>query len=466
MVRFYNSLTRHIDEFHPISEDHVGYYTCGPTVHDFAHIGNFRTFAWEDLLRRHLEYRGYNVVHVMNITDVEDKIIRKAREAGVSIGEWTARYTEAFFEDSRALHLRPAHHYPRATEHVEQMLDLVRRLEERGHTYVSEASVYYRISSFEGYGKLVGLDRDRLALDLRVDADEYDKDDPADFVLWKGAKSGEPAWESPWGKGRPGWHLECSAMSLDYLGETFDIHAGGVDLKFPHHDNEIAQSEGATGKRFVNYWLHGAHLLADEEKMSKSLGNFHTLRDLLEKGQDPRVLRYLLIGTHYRKTLNFTFEALDQARSELERIDALRQRLGGEVTEKAGGVRIASRLDETRQAFGEALDDDLNISGAMGEVFRLVRELNRAIDKGEIAVEDAEAAESLFAEVDAVVGSLLPWEASGDEVDMEILEMVEQREQARAGKDWAAADRLRDEIISRGYEIEDTPQGARVKRCR
>ena len=465
MLRFYNSLTRSIDDFRPLREGHVGYYTCGPTVHDFAHVGNFRTFAWEDLLRRHLEWRGFDVLHVMNITDVEDKIIRKAAEAGVSIGEWTRRYTEAFFEDARALGIKPAHHYPRATEHIAEMLELVRRLEDRGHTYPSEGSVYYRIASFEGYGALAGLDREKLVVGARVDADEYEKDDPADFVLWKGARPGEPEWDSPWGSGRPGWHLECSAMALKYLGESFDIHAGGVDLKFPHHENEIAQSEGATGRRFVNYWLHGAHLLADDEKMSKSLGNFHTLRQLLDRGHDPRALRYLLIGTHYRKTLNFTFEALDQARSELERVDALRRRLATEVVTRAGEIRLGERLDQTRRAFSAALDDDLNISGALGEVFRLVRELNTAIDRGELAVEDADAALALLGELDQVVGALVS-EGAEEAIPEDVQLLARRREQARADRDWAAADRLRDEITARGYLIDDTPQGTRLQRRR
>ncbi len=464
MIRYYNSLTKRVDEFHPLVAGRVGLYTCGPTVHDFAHIGNFRAYTWEDLLRRHLEWRGFEVLHVMNITDVEDKIIRKAAETGVEIGEYTERYTRAFFEDVAALHLEPAHHYPRATEHVPEMIDLIRRLEERGHTYVSGGSVYFRISSFPGYGKLAGLDRDKLMVGARVDADEYTKDDPADFVLWKAHKEGEPSWDSPWGPGRPGWHIECSAMSMKYLGETFDIHTGGVDNKFPHHENEIAQSEGATGKPFVRYWLHCAHLVVDGEKMSKSLGNFYTLRDLLERGHDPRYIRYVLLGTHYRRPLNFSFEALDQARSELGRVDDLVERLEREATESAGHCSWSERVTAARDAFGEALDDDLNISGAMGEVFKLVREANAGLDRGEVAREDAAAILDFLRDADRVVGALFPFEERREEAPADVLELLEARTRARQERNWAEADRLRDEILARGWVVEDTPQGARLKR--
>ncbi len=464
MIRYYNSMTKRVDEFHPLVAGKVGLYTCGPTVHDFAHIGNFRAYTWEDLLRRHLEWRGYEVLHVMNITDVEDKIIRKANEAGVDIREYTARYTEAFFEDVRALHIEPAHHYPRATEHVAEMIDLIRRLEKRGHTYVSGGSVYFRIASFPGYGKLAGLDRDKLLVGARVDADEYTKDDPADFVLWKAHREGEPSWDSPWGPGRPGWHIECSAMSMKYLGETFDIHTGGVDNKFPHHENEIAQSEGATGKQFVRYWLHCAHLVVDGEKMSKSLGNFYTLRDLLERGHDPRYIRYVLLGTHYRRPLNFSFEALDQARAELSRVDDLVERLEREATGSAGEARWNDRVRAAREAFGEALDDDLNISGAMGEIFKLVREVNAGLDRGEVSREDAEVVLGFLREADRVVGALFPFEERREEAPPEVLELLEARTRARKERNWAEADRLRDEILARGWVVEDTPRGARLKR--
>ncbi|MDH3285348.1 MAG: cysteine--tRNA ligase, partial [Acidobacteriota bacterium] len=448
MIRFYNSLTRRDESFRPISPARVGLYTCGPTVHDFAHIGNFRAYAWEDLLRRHLEFRGFDVLHVMNITDVEDKIIGKAREAGVSIGEWTSKYEDAFFEDARTLGILPAHQYPRATEHVTEMVEIAAELERRGHTYVAEGSLYFRIASFPNYGQLSGLERENLVAGARVDSDEYGKDDPADFVLWKAQQTGEPAWDSPWGPGRPGWHLECSAMSIKYLGESFDIHTGGVDNKFPHHENEIAQSEGATGKPFVRYWLHCAHLVVDGEKMSKSLGNFFTLRDLLEQGHDPRHLRHVLIGTHYRKPLNFTTKALDQARSELSRIDDLRARLKSEVRGEAGQGGHVDRIEAAGAAFAEQLDEDLNISGALGELFKLVRELNSALDRGDAGPSDGEAFERLVADLDRVVGTLMG--SGGEEsVDPEVEALVEARQKARASRDFAEADRLRDQLAAR-----------------
>ncbi|RMG43228.1 MAG: cysteine--tRNA ligase [Acidobacteria bacterium] len=465
MIAFHNSLSGRLEAFEPLDPPRVGLYTCGPTVHDFAHIGNFRAYVWEDLLRRHLEYRGFEVRHVMNITDVEDKIIRKAAEAGVPIGEWTARFTQAFFEDVRTLRLKPAHHYPRATEHIPEMIELLRRLEERGHTYVADGSLYFRIASFPGYGRLSGLDRERLIAGARVDADEYGKDDPADFVLWKAAKPGEPTWDSPWGPGRPGWHIECSAMSMKYLGETFDIHTGGIDNKFPHHENEIAQSEGATGRPFVRYWLHCAHLVVGGEKMSKSLGNFYTLRELLDRGHPPRLIRHVLISTHYRKPLNFTFEALDQAGAELARIDDLRRRLADEAAGRRGPATMAERVEAAERAFGERLDDDLNVSGALGEVFRLVREANTALDRGELTAADAETIEGFFERADAVIGTLLPWDAQ-EEIDPEVTRLAQEREAARRRRDWATADRLRDEIAARGYQVEDTPRGPRLKRRR
>jgi cysteinyl-tRNA synthetase len=466
MIHYYNSLTKRVEAFEPLESTRVGLYTCGPTVHDFAHIGNFRAYVWEDLVRRHLERRGHDVLHVMNITDVEDKIIRKAGEAGVEIREWTEKYTRAFFEDCRTLGLREAHHFPRATEHVPEMIELCRRLEERGHTYVSDGSVYFKISSFPEYGRLAGLQREDLRAGARVDSDEYGKEDPADFVLWKGWRPGEPRWDSPWGPGRPGWHLECSAMAMKYLGETFDIHTGGVDNKFPHHENEIAQSEGATGRPFVRYWLHCAHLVVEGEKMSKSLGNFHTLRDLLGKGHGAREIRHVLTGTHYRKPLDFSESALAQARSELRRIDDLRRRAETEATASEGAAPLSGSLERTREAFLTQLDDDLNISGALGELFKLVRELNGALDRGELTRADAGLFEDLITDLDGVVGTLRGETDEESRVDPEVAELVELRQKARAERDWSASDRLRDAIAERGWLVEDTPQGPRVRRKR
>ncbi|MEN6634131.1 MAG: cysteine--tRNA ligase [Candidatus Polarisedimenticolia bacterium] len=464
MPRFYNSLTKTVEEFSPAAPPRVGMYTCGPTVHDFAHVGNFRAYAWEDLLRRQLERRGYDVLHVMNITDVEDKIIRKAGEAGVPIGEYTARYTAAFLDDVKTLGLLPAHHYPRATDHVPEMIEIVRRLEAGGHTYVADGSVYFRIATFPTYGKLAGLKREDLRVGARIDADEYEKDDPSDFVLWKGAKPGEPTWDSPWGPGRPGWHIECSAMAMKYLGESFDLHTGGVDNKFPHHENEIAQSEGATGKPFVRHWMHCAHLVVDGEKMSKSLGNFYTLRQLFEMGHEPRYVRWVLAGTHYRKALNFTFASLDGAKAELGRIDEMRARLAREATETAGRAAFAPRAAAARDAVLAELDDDLNVSGATGELFKFVREVNAALDRGELSREDAGEVEAALADVDTVLAGVLPHGAAQAGPPAEVQALVERRQAARKARDWAASDALRAEIAALGWAVEDTPQGPNLKK--
>jgi cysteinyl-tRNA synthetase len=441
----------------------VGLYTCGPTVHDFAHIGNFRAYVWEDLLRRWLEFRGFEVHHVMNITDVEDKTIRRSAETGVSLDEYTARYVEAFFEDLKTLAVRPAHEYPRATDHVKEMIEIIEALEKAGHTYISEGSVYFRIETFPGYGRLSNLERRETLAGARIDSDEYEKDDVRDFVLWKAPKDeGEPTWDSPWGPGRPGWHIECSAMSMRYLGRSFDLHTGGVDNIFPHHENEIAQSECATGEPFVRYWMHCAHLMVDGQKMSKSLGNFHTLRDLLERGHSPRTLRYLLLGTHYRRSLNFTFEAAAQAEGELARIDDLRRRLDEVDDEAPGGEALERRAQEALRGFTEGLDDDLNISGAMGELFTLVREANSALDAGTAGRRGRDAVLGVLDRLDDVLGVLSP--PTEEDLDAEIEALITRRQEARARKDWAEADRIRDELDARGIVLEDTPRGVRWKR--
>ncbi len=336
MARFYNTLTRRVEEFEPLEAGRVRMYTCGPTVHDHTHIGNFRTFVWEDLLRRSLEHLGYEVTQVMNITDVDDKTIRKSLAEGVSLAEYTERYTRSFFEGLDLLKVKRAEHYPRATAHIPEMIRIIEVLRDKGMTYDSQGSIYYRIASFPGYGRLSGVERRELLDGARIDSDEYEKESARDFALWKSSKPGEPAWDSPFGAGRPGWHIECSAMSIKYLGETFDIHTGGVDNIFPHHENEIAQSEAYTGKPFVRYWLHAAHLMVESEKMAKSLGNFFTLRELLEKGYDARAIRWLLLGTHYRRNLNFTFDGIAQAAREVGRLDDFRRRV-----EEAGGYASA-----------------------------------------------------------------------------------------------------------------------------
>ena len=327
MIRFHNTLSRCKEEFRPLVDGEVRLYTCGPTVYDYAHIGNFRAYVWEDLLRRYLKASGYRVTQVMNITDVDDKTIRGAREAGASLEEFTARYIEAFFEDLDALGIERAEHYPRATRHIPEMIALIERLHETGHAYESKGSHYFRLDSFPTYGRLARLDREGMIENFRVDSDEYEKSDVRDFVLWKARKEGEPCWETPLGPGRPGWHVECSAMSMKYLGESFDIHTGGADNVFPHHENEIAQSEAATGKRFVRTWMHCAHLVVNGEKMSKSKGNFYTLRDLQRQGHDPQAIRYLLVSQHYRKPLNFTLDGIAWAAANLNRLGDCRRRL-------------------------------------------------------------------------------------------------------------------------------------------
>jgi cysteinyl-tRNA synthetase len=460
MLRFYNSLTKRTEPFEPLVAGQVGLYTCGPTVHDFAHIGNFRTFVWEDLLRRHLEWRGYHVRHVMNITDIEDKIIRKASAAGVEIGPFTEQYTAAFLQDIQTLRLLPAHELPRATRYIREMIELIQQLEAKGMTYLADGSVYFRIANFDDYGKLMGFERENLRAGSRVDADEYEKEDPADFVLWKGHKPGEPVWDSPWGPGRPGWHIECSAMSIALLGPSFDIHTGGIDNKFPHHENEIAQSEPATGKKFVRYWMHSAHLVVSGEKMAKSAGNFYTLRDLLQAGHKPRELRYLLIGTHYRKTLDFSFTALEQAKTELERVDVFRARLN--EAPAGAPTAFAERAAAALSAYRDCLDDDLNVSGAAGEVFKLVREGNAALDRNALTQSDALAVEQFFQDADRTFACWLAWEQS-DAAPAEVEALLAQRQAARAAKDWAASDRLRDQILALGWVVEDTHKGARLK---
>ena len=465
---FHNTLERRLVHFRPLEEGRAGLYTCGPTVYNHVHIGNLRTFLFEDLLRRALRYLGYRVTQVMNLTDVDDKIIAGAVAAGVGLEEFTAPYVESFFRDLDTLHVERAEHYPRATEHVPEMIALVERLIERGHAYESDGSIFFRIASDPDYGRLSRIDPSQVRRGERVAADEYDKEDVRDFVLWKGAKPGEPSWESPWGPGRPGWHIECSAMSMKYLGETFDLHTGGVDNVFPHHENEIAQSESATGEPFVRHWLHAEHLLVDGQKMSKSLGNQFTLPELLERGADPRALRYLFLSVHYRQKLNFTFDSLDAAGKALERIDEMRFRVESAAESADGRSRVAEPAERLRRDFAAALADDLNASKALAAVFAFVKEANVAVEEG-LAEGDRARVVAALADVDRVLGVLDPaeWgrEPGGDTGDAaEIEALVRRREEARAGRDWAEADRLRAELAGRGVVVEDTPQGPRWKR--
>ena len=459
---FHNTMTRKKEEFVPLKEGEVRMYTCGPTVYDHAHIGNFRSYIFEDLLRRYCKYRGYRVIQVMNLTDVDDKTIRDSRKKGISLAEHTEKYIEAFFEDIDTLRIERAEYYPRATEHVGEMIEIVSGLLEKGYAYKGEdGSVYFRIEKFAEYGKLAHITPDLLRPGVTVSSDEYDKESVGDFALWKAwdEEDGDVFWESPFGKGRPGWHIECSAMSMKYLGETFDIHTGGVDNIFPHHDNEIAQSEAYTGKQFVRYWLHAAHLIVEGAKMSKSLGNFYTLRDLLGKGYTGRQIRYLLLGSHYQQQLNFTFDGLESAKSGLQRMDDFLARLD-EVDSSDADGDVREQIEMTREAFTSAMDDDLNISGAMGSLFDLIRWANREMDRGAVGKAGASELRSFFEEIDAVLG-ILPEEA---EIDPEVRRLADERDKARRERNWKRADEIRDKVKEMGYVLEDTPKGVRIKR--
>jgi cysteinyl-tRNA synthetase len=466
-MQIYNSLTRSKEDLNTLEPGHVKMYTCGPTVYNFAHIGNFRAYTFEDVLRRTLKFGGYRVTQVMNHTDVDDKTIRGANAQHVPLAVFTQTFKDAFHDDLKLLNIEPAEHYPDATAHIPEMIALVEKLFERGLAYRSEdGSVYFSVGKLPDYGKLARLNRDNLRAGARVAQDEYEKESYGDFALWKSwdANDGDVAWDSPWGRGRPGWHIECSAMSMKYLGETFDLHTGGIDNLFPHHENEIAQAEGATGKPFVNYWMHCAHLRVNGEKMSKSLGNFFTLRDLLAKGYTGREIRYVLINGHYRQPLNFTFDALDAARVALARIDesvdALTARAGSAV---AGAV--PAWAEEARAAFAAAINDDLNLPEAFAALFALVREANTALRDPAFSPEAAAAALAVFDDLDRVLGLVRFGRAAQDDaLPPDIAALVSERAAARAAKDWAGSDRLRDELAAQGWEVRDSKAGQTVKR--
>lgn len=460
---FHNTLTRTKEPFTPLVPGKVGLYTCGPTIYNYAHIGNLRAYMFEDLLSRYLSFRGYAVRHIMNLTDVEDKLIRTCRETGEPLKTVTARYAAAFFEDLKTLGIRPAEAYPAATDHIPEMVEMIKQLREKGHTYEADGSIYFRLSSFKDYGKLSHMDLNQLqdGASGRVDNDEYEAEDARDFVLWKAyvPEDGEVFWETELGKGRPGWHIECSAMSMKFLGDHFDIHCGGVDNIFPHHENEIAQSCCATGARFVNYWLHCAHLMVDGRKMSKSLGNFYTLRDLLEKEIDPVAIRWTLLAIHYRQPNNFTLKTVEDARNALQRIRDFRQRLE-EV--KGPGEDLSALCQECENRFIEALDDDLNISGGLGAIFDFVRAANKQLDEGGTGEQGAKNALALLDRLNEVTGLFAG--SGGDEVPAEVLDLVNQRQQARRDKNFARSDEIRDTLAAQGWILEDTPSGPRVKR--
>ena len=462
MLQFHNTFTRKKEEFKPIDKENVKLYTCGPTVYNYAHIGNFRAYIFEDILKRYLKYKGYKVTHVMNLTDVEDKIIATAEKEGKHINDVTAPFIEAFFKNLEDLNIEKADKYPKATDHIPEMLEIIKLLEEKGHVYEKDGSIYFNIASYPEYGKLAHLDVEGLQAGARGDADEYDKDNARDFAVWKGVKPGEHYWESDWGKGRPGWHIECSAMSRKYLGDSFDIHCGGVDNIFPHHENEIAQSECATGHKFVNYWLHCEHLIVDNQKMSKSKGNFFTLEQLLEKGEDKRAIRYLLMATQYRKRLNFTFEALKAASTSINRLDELIRRLNEETFAEGSSDEAVKTLELAEKEFEAGMDDDLNISAGLAAVFNLLKEINSLADAGKLLKADAEATLALLQKFDSVLG-VMNFEA--DELDdEEIIALIEKRTEARKSRDWAESDRIRDELAEKGIILQDSPEGVRWRR--
>jgi cysteinyl-tRNA synthetase len=459
-MQIYNTMSRQLDEVVPISGNHIRLYTCGPTVYNAAHIGNFRTYVFEDLLRRYLKYCGFGVTQVMNLTDVDDKTIRGARESGIPLREYTQTYKDMFFEDIKTLNIEPAEHYPAATDHIDEVIEIIEKLFEKGLAYKSDdGSVYFSIAKFEGYGRLARIDTSALQSGARVAQDEYEKENASDFALWKAwtEDDGDVVWDSPWGRGRPGWHIECSAMSMKYLGESFDIHTGGVDNIFPHHDDEIAQSEGATGKTFVKYWMHSAHLVVDGKKMSKSLGNFHTLREVMERGYPGRAVRYVLLAAHYRQSLNFTFKAVDSAQASLARLDEFADRLS---EFKATGSARPEWAVTAKAGFEAALDEDLNIAEALASLFDMVHAGNRAMDAGEMDW-STEAVCELLESFDTVLGVL---ERDKAEVDGEADALLAARAQARADKNWAESDRIRDALRDLGWEVRDSADGQKLKK--
>jgi len=465
--KIYNTMSRSQEELVPLENNHVRMYTCGPTVYNYAHIGNYRAYMFEDLLRRWLQYKGFRVTQVQNLTDVDDKTIRGSRETGLSLTDYTRKYKDAFFEDLKTLNIEPAEHYPAATDCIPEMIAIIQSLFDKGLAYKSDdGSVYFPIDKFPEYGKLARLDREGMRSGARVAQDEYDKENAADFALWKGydADDGDVVWDSPWGKGRPGWHIECSAMSMKYLGKSFDLHTGGVDNIFPHHEDEIAQSEGANGCLYSKYWMHCAHLVVDGKKMSKSLGNFYTLRQVLEKGFSGREIRYELIGTHYRQSLNFTFESLTAARAALARLDEFYAK----VKDAAGSEPASCPLPPATSLpgwartlatrFEEALDDDLNIAGGLGALFDGVHEGNKTFPMDS---KTALAVSGLWKKLDRVLGFLQPPSVEAPE---EMVQMAEARAAAKRAKNFAEADRLRDAMAAAGWTVQDTPTGPKLKK--
>ncbi|MBI2129137.1 cysteine--tRNA ligase [Candidatus Woesearchaeota archaeon] len=464
-LKLFNTSTRKKEIFRPISKKEVGIYSCGLTVYDYGHIGNFRAFLTADILRRYFEYKGFRVKQVMNFTDVDDKTIKGSQKEGTTLDEFTVKYKKIFFEDLETLNIEKAEYYPEATKHIREMVELVKALLKKGHAYKGEdGSVYYDISTFKDYGKFAHIKVEELKAGARVKQDEYAKEEASDFVLWKAwdEHDGNVYWQTELGKGRPGWHLECSAMSMKYLGKTFDIHTGGIDLVFPHHQNEIAQSEGSTGKKFVNYWLHNEWLLVEGKKMSKSLGNFYTLRDVISKGYKPKAIRYLLISNHYRQQLNFTFDELKAAESTVEKFrDFVLSLKDHKEVKKESSKKAKNLIKRAKTEFESAMDDDLNISVALASLFDFMREINILLANREISEKDAKDALDFIFSADKVLGIM---EEKEEALPSAVKKLIDERETARKNKNWAEADRIRAELLKKGIQLMDTPEGVRWKK--
>lgn len=463
-LRFYNTLSQKVEDFAPEDGKTVRMYVCGPTVYNFAHIGNLRTFTFQDLLRRWIRARQFETLHVMNITDVDDKIIRSAMQRGCTIGEYTKEYEAAFLEDMATLRLQRPEKLVRATDHIGEMVGLIEQLTAKGFTYESDGSTYYRISKFHDYGKLSHNDFGGMISGARVDVDEYEKENARDFVLWKQKKEGEPSWPTAIGDGRPGWHIECSAMAMKYLGTTLDIHAGGIDLTFPHHENEIAQSEAVTGKPFARFWIHAEHLIVEGQKMSKSLGNYYTLRDVLELGYSPESVRYLLASVPYRNKLNFTFDGLKASATSIERLRNFELRLATERFPEGSNAEAESRAVAALAAFEAAMDDDLNTANALGSVFEFVRDTNTAIDTSAFFAGNVPAARRVLERFDEVFDVLKPTVAQGALADNAIDELIAERNASKKARNFTRADEIRKELLEQGIVLEDTKEGTRWKR--
>src|SRR5438309_963370 len=465
MLQIYNTLSGKLEEFRPLGEGEVKFYYCGPTVWDFGHIGNFRSAIAADLVRRYLKFKGWRVMQVMNLTDVDDRIIAKAGEAGKSLDEYTAQYIDAFWEDFDALGCQRPEVAPRATKHIPEMVALVEKLKKRDHAYQSDGSIYYRIKSFPEYGKLskINFEGNIEGGSERVDTDKYDKEDARDFALWKAPnRLDEPAWDTEIGRGRPGWHIECSAMSMKYLGETFDLHLGGIDLVFPHHENEIAQSEGATGKQFVRYWFHFEHLKVEGETMSKSKGNYYTFRDLIEKGFTPAGIRYFLLSVPFRKQLNFTFDALRGADKTVASLRDFRARLNETRAEPGNNEKLSAAANRAIAEFEAGMDDDLNTSVALAAVHDLSREVNTALARGDLREGDKQAVLAAIDQIDNVLNVF--GDSEPQMLDDEIQKLIDERQEARHRRDFHRADEIRDELTGRGIILENTKDGVRWKR--